>query len=120
LAAAENTLTQVATIPWVVVKCAASGSKVGAKNYSDMVATTNDVYCPTLAAKSGSRLENNVRCVYEIIVSGPRESDVRRGMKVGIEAATGSRGVLAIHTANYGGKLGSGKIPLHSLFRSDA
>ena len=116
LAAAEKTLEQVAQVPLVVVKCAASGSKVGAKNYSDMVATTNDAYCPTLAALPASSLWGDVRCVYEIIVSGPREGDVRQGMKVGIEAATACSGVLAIHTANYGGKLGSGKIALHSLF----
>ncbi len=116
LAAAEKTLEQVARVPLVVVKCAASGSKVGAKNYTDMVATTNDAYCPTLAALPATRLWNDVRCVYEIIVSGPREMDVRQGMKVGIEAATSCPGVVAIHTANYGGKLGSGKIPLHSLF----
>lgn len=116
LAAAEKTLQQVAKVPLVVVKCAASGSKVGAKNYADMVATTNDAYCPGLADLPTSKLWSEVGCVYEIIVSGPRESDVRQGMKVGIEAATASSGVVAIHTANYGGKLGSGKIPLHSLF----
>jgi formylmethanofuran--tetrahydromethanopterin N-formyltransferase len=117
LAAAENTLAQVGTVPLVVVKCAASGSKVGAKHYSEMVATTNDGYCPTLASQPGSKLWSQVRCVYEIIVSGPREADVRQGMRVGIEAATSRPGVLAIHTANYGGKLGSGKIPLHGLFK---
>ncbi len=116
LAAAEKTLEQVSRVPLVVVKCAASGSKVGAKNYTDMVATTNDVYCPTLATRPESKLWGDVRCVYEIIVSGPREADVRQGMKVGIETATASAGVVAIHTANYGGKLGSGKIYLRSLF----
>lgn len=117
LAAAEKTLEQVAKVPLVVVKCAASGSKVGAKKYTDMVATTNDVYCPTLASLPESKLWGDVRCVYEIIVSGPREADVRHGMRVGIEAATGSPGVVAIHTANYGGKLGSGKIYLKELFQ---
>ncbi|MCB1639872.1 MAG: hypothetical protein KDI15_13610, partial [Thiothrix sp.] len=29
-------------------------------------------------------------------------------------------GVLAIHTGNYGGKLGKGKIYLHSLFQDQA
>jgi formylmethanofuran--tetrahydromethanopterin N-formyltransferase len=116
LAAAEKTLEQVAQVPLIVVKCAASGSKVGAKNYTDMVATTNDVYCPSLADRPESRLPPDVRCVYEIIISGPREIDVRQGMKVGIQAATSLPGIRAIHTANYGGKLGSGKIPLHGLF----
>lgn len=116
LAAAESTLERVSRVPMIVVKCAASGSKVGAKNYTDMVATTNDAYCPTLADRPESKLWGDVGCVYEIIVSGPREADVRQGMKVGIEVAAGSPGVVAIHTANYGGRLGSGKISLHSLF----
>ena len=41
---------------------------------------------------------------------------MRAGMRAGIEAATAVEGVLHIHTANYGGKLGKGKIHLHSLF----
>jgi len=117
LAAAEKTLDETANVPLIVVKCAASGSKVGAKNYTDMVATTNDAYCPTLPRQPDSHLWDAVKCVYEIIVSGPRDTDVRAGMKTGIEAATNMPGVLAIHTANYGGKLGKGKIYLPSLFQ---
>ena len=37
-------------------------------------------------------------------------------MRAGIEAATACGGVVQIHTANYGGKLGKGRIHLHSLF----
>ena len=48
LGAAEAALEAVSRIPLVVVKNAASGSKVGAKNYHDMVATTNHHYCPAL------------------------------------------------------------------------
>ena len=117
LAAAEKTLEEASKVPLIVVKCAASGSKVGAKHYTDMVATTNDAYCPTLPRQTDSQLWDEVKCVYEIIVSGPRLTDVRTGMKTGIEAATSMHGVLAIHTANYGGKLGKGKIYLHSLFQ---
>ena len=117
LAAAEASLAAVSEIPLVVVKNAASGSKVGAKNYRDMVATTNHHYCPILADEADSALPGSVRCVYEIIVSAPRLDEVRRGMRVGIEAATSVDGVKQIHTANYGGKLGKGKIYLHSLFQ---
>ncbi|HPE59823.1 MAG TPA: hypothetical protein PLB10_05760 [Thiolinea sp.] len=121
LAAAEKTLEETAKVPLVVVKCAASGSKVGAKKYTDMVATTNDKYCPTIEPRpADTHLWESVKCVYEIIVSGPRDADVREGMKVGIEAATTMPGVLAIHTGNYGGKLGKGKIYLHSLFQDQA
>ena len=116
LQAAEAALEAAAKIPLVVVKNAASGSKVGARNYEDMVATTNHHYCPTLAGDSESALPGSVRCVYEIIVSAPRLDEVREGMRVGIEAATSAGGVVEIHTANYGGKLGKGKIFLHSLF----
>ena len=116
LAAAEAALDAASKIPLVVVKNAASGSKVGARNYRDMVATTNHHYCPMLAGDSESALPESVRCVYEIIVSAPGQEEVRRGMRVGIEAATSIDGVKQIHTANYGGKLGKGKIYLHSLF----
>lgn len=118
LAAAEATLSAVDQVPNVIVKCASSGSKVGSKAYDDMVATTNDEYCPTLRERTDSRVPDGVECIYEIIVSGPAEKDVRAGMKVGIEAACEGRGVAGIHTANYGGKLGSGKIELHSLFEA--
>ena len=117
LAAAEASLAAVSQIPLVVVKNAASGSKVGAKSYRDMVATTNHHYCPTLAGDADSALPDSVRCVYEIIVSAPREDEVRRGMRAGIEAATSIDGVRQIHTANYGGKLGKGKIHLHQPLR---
>ena len=165
LRAAEAALDEVSRIPLVVVKNAASGSKVGARHYHDMVATTNHRYCPTLTGASptltgsrptlagsrptlagsrptlagsrptlagsrptlaGSRptlagdvesaLPDSVRCVYEIIVSAPRLEEVRRGMRAGIEAATAAGGVVEIHTANYGGKLGKGRISLHALF----
>ena len=67
-------------------------------------------------ADADSALPDSVRCVYEIIVSAPRLEEVRQGMRLGIEAAASVDGVKQIHTANYGGKLGKGKIYLHSLF----
>lgn len=118
LASAELALEATSAIPEVIVKCAASGSKVGAKNYTDMVATTNHTYCPTLTTLEDSQIGSEIKCIYEIIVSAPRDHSVREGMRVGIEAATSARGVLGIHTANYGGKLGKGKIELHSLFQN--
>jgi formylmethanofuran--tetrahydromethanopterin N-formyltransferase len=118
LEAAEAALAAASAAPMVVVKCAASGSKVGALNYAEMVATTNHYYCPTLVgAVADSKIPSDVGCVYEIIISGAREADVRAGMRLGIEAATTVSGVRAIHTANYDGKLGKGKIHLHSLFQ---
>ncbi len=116
LHAAEESLKATNQVDEVIVKCAASGSKVGALNYTDMVATTNHTYCPTLTHLDDSHIDKSVGCIYEIIVSAPRDPQVREGMKVGIEAATRCPGVSAIHTANYGGKLGKGKVPLHELF----
>lgn len=120
LASAEKSLAAADAVPNIIVKCASSGSKVGSKAYDDMVATTNDAYCPTLRDRTESKVPEGVACIYEIIVSGPTEADVRAGMKTGIEAACDSPGVVAIHTANYGGKLGSGKISLHELFTSSS
>jgi len=118
LHAAEKSLEACSKVNEVIVKCAASGSKVGAKNYTDMVATTNHMYCPLLTHLDDSHIDKSVGCIYEIIVSAPREPQVREAMMLGIEAATACAGVSGIHTANYGGKLGKGKIPLHDLFES--
>jgi formylmethanofuran--tetrahydromethanopterin N-formyltransferase len=117
LEAAEQALEATKAVPCVVGKFAASGTKVGGKNYKDAIATTNDAYCPSLARNEGSKLSEDVKCVYEVIVSGLRLEDVTRAMKVGIENATKVHGVLKITTTNYGGTLGKGKIFLRSLFQ---
>lgn len=102
----------------MVGKFAASGTKVGGKNYKDAIATTNDEYCPSLSSREGSRISGDVKCVYEVIVSGLRLENVVRAMKTGIDSATKVRGVLNITASNYGGTLGKGKIHLRSLFQS--
>ncbi len=116
LKAAEKALEGIQTIPYVVGKFAASGTKVGGKTYKDAIATTNDAYCPSLATNPGSRLPSGVECVYEVIVNGLRQEPVEHAMKVGIESATNVGGVVKIATANYGGTLGKGRIYLKSLF----
>jgi formylmethanofuran--tetrahydromethanopterin N-formyltransferase len=116
LEAAERALEGTKTVPYVVGKFAASGTKVGGKNYKDAVATTNDAYCPTLVRNEGSKISEDVKCVYEVIVSGLRLDDVSKAMRIGLENATKVQGVLKITTTNYGGTLGKGKIFLHSLF----
>src|SRR5437899_5771345 len=49
-----------------------AGSKVGAKHYKKMVASTNDAYCPTLRGRDGvtSELPEDVSSVLEIVVDG--------------------------------------------------
>ena len=116
LKAAERAVKAIQTVPYVVGKFASSGTKVGGKRYKDAIATTNDAYCPSLAPSKGSKLPRNVRCVYEVIVSGLRLEDVKRAMKISVENATRVRGVLKITATNYGGTLGRGKIFLRSLF----
>jgi len=120
LKAAEEALEGIQTVPYVVGKFASSGTKVGGKRYKDAVATTNDAYCPSLAPNNGSKLPENVRCVYEVIVSGLRLEDVRRAMKIGIDNATRVQGVLKITATNYCGTLGKGKIFLRSLFNPES
>ena len=115
LTAAEASLRACETVPRIVSKVAASGSKVGSEAFEDMVATTNHAYCPDLKDLPDNHLPADCECVYEVIVSGPTEADVRAGMRAGLKAAAGREGVIALHTANYGGKLGSGKIPLSEV-----
>lgn len=117
LEAAERALEGTKSVPYVVGKFAASGTKVGGKNYKDAIATTNDAYCPSLVRNEGSKISEDVKCVYEVIVSGLRLEDVSRAMKIGIENATTVQGILKITATNYGGTLGKGKIFLQSLFQ---
>jgi len=116
LEAAERAVEGIKKVPFVVGKFAASGTKVGGKNYREAIATTNDAYCPTLVRNQGSKISADVKCVYEVIVSGLRLEDVRKAMKAGTENATEVNGVLKITSTNYGGTLGKGKISLRSLF----
>ncbi|MFQ5977451.1 MAG: formylmethanofuran--tetrahydromethanopterin N-formyltransferase [Candidatus Heimdallarchaeota archaeon] len=116
LESAERALEGVTAVPFVVGKFAASGSKVGGKTYKDAIATTNDAYCPTLPRDEDSKISPDVKCVYEVIVTGLRLEDMQEAMKMGIERATEVEGVLRINSTNYGGTLGKGKIRLQNLF----
>ena len=110
-----------ATRPLTTAKCAASGSKVGALNETDMVATTNHRYCPSLREAGrvdDSKLPDGIGCVYEVIVSGPSDDDVRAAMAAGLVEAARHESVRQLSTANYGGKLGSGQIALRELIGS--
>lgn len=116
LKAAEQALEGIKTVPYVAGKFAASGTKVGGKKYRDAIATTNDAYCRCLAERTHSNIPRDVKCVYEVIVNGLRMEDVSKAVKVGIEKATETTGVLKITAANYGGTLGKGRIYLDKLF----
>ncbi len=116
LQAAERAVGSTNSVPFVVGKFAASGTKVGGKTYHETIATTNDAYCPSLTGNEDTKISKNVKCVYEVIVSGLTLDYVIRAMRIGIENATRVDGVLGITAANYGGTLGKGKIFLRSLF----
>ena len=94
-----------------------AGSKVGAKNYKNMVASTNDAYCPTLRGRTGvtTSVPDGVNSVLEIVVDGLDRPAIERAMRAGLDAAC-QPGVIEISAGNYGGKLGKHHFKLHALF----
>ena len=109
LAAAEAAVAAIRRLPGVILPfpggVARSGSKIGARGYSSMVASTNDAYCPTLRASTDSALGEEINSVLEIVLDGLDAGAIRAAMRVGIEAAC-RPGVRAITAGNYGGNLG--------------
>jgi formylmethanofuran--tetrahydromethanopterin N-formyltransferase len=93
-----------------------AGSKVGAKRYKKMVASTNDAYCPTLRGRAGvaSELPEGVNSVLEIVVDGLDRAAIDAALRAGVEAAC-RPGVVEITAGNYGGKLGKHHFRLHDL-----
>jgi formylmethanofuran--tetrahydromethanopterin N-formyltransferase len=94
-----------------------SGSKVGARNYKKLVASTNDAYCPTLRSLVDSALPEGVDSVLELVLDGLDFDAISRAMRAGIEAAC-RPGVRAITAGNYGGKLGPHHFHLHQIMAS--
>ena len=94
-----------------------SGSKVGSR-YKNLMASTNDSYCPTLRGLVESRLDKDTGAVLEIVVNGLDEQDVNAAMRAGIQAvcARGSeQGITRVSAGNYGGKLGQFHFRLHEV-----
>ena len=120
LAAAEAAVAVMRRTPGVILPfpggIVRSGSKVGAKHYKKMIASTNDAYCPTLRGRSDvvSELPDGVNSVLEIVVDGLDRSSIESALRAGIDAACRA-GVVAISAGNYGGKLGKHRFPLHAL-----
>jgi formylmethanofuran--tetrahydromethanopterin N-formyltransferase len=120
LAAAEAAVDAMRRVRGVILPfpggVVRSGSKVGAKRYKKMVASTNDAYCPTLRGRRGvkSELPETVTSVLEIVVNGLDRPAIEQALRVGIEAAC-RPGIVEISAGNYGGKLGKHHFPLHSL-----
>jgi formylmethanofuran--tetrahydromethanopterin N-formyltransferase len=93
-----------------------SGSKVGAKHYAKMIASTNDAYCPTLRGRADvtSALPPDVNAVFEIVVDGLDRPAIEAALRAGIDAAS-RPGVVEITAGNYGGKLGKHHFHLQQI-----
>jgi formylmethanofuran--tetrahydromethanopterin N-formyltransferase len=120
LTVAEAAVAAMKALPNVIMPfpggVVRSGSKVGSK-YATLSASTNDAYCPGLyGLVANSELNEQTKCVLEIVIDGLTEADVGAAMRVGMQAgcAIGAAGgLLRISAGNYGGKLG----PFHFHLR---
>ena len=96
-----------------------SGSKVGSK-YRGLVASTNEVFCPTLRGVVASNLGDQEHCVLEVVIDGLSYEAINRATRNGILAAcnaAGGAGLLRVTAGNYGGKLGRHHFHLHEVLR---
>jgi formylmethanofuran--tetrahydromethanopterin N-formyltransferase len=109
--AIEGTAGVILPFPGGIVR---SGSKVGARAYKGMIASTNDAYCPTLRPLTATALPEGVNSVLEIVLDGLTADAISGAMRVGIDAAC-RPGVRAITAGNYGGKLGPHHFHLRSI-----
>lgn len=91
-----------------------SGSKVGSK-YKGLKASTNDAYCPTIRPLVKSALPDGCNAVYEIVIDGLSFEAVQTAMRVGLQAAVRTPGLLQVTAGNYGGKLGKHHLRLREL-----
>src|SRR5262245_36645618 len=120
LAAAEAAVVAMRAVPGVILPfpggVVRAGSKVGAKKYKNMIASTNDAYCPTLRGREGvtSLVPEGANAVLEIVVDGLDRASIERALRAGIDAAC-RPGVVEISAGNYGGKLGKHHFRLHEL-----
>ena len=120
LAAAEAAVDVMRMVPGVVLPfpggIVRAGSKVGAKRYKNMIASTNDAYCPTLRGRAGvtSQVPEGANSVLEIVVDGLDRAAIENALRVGIEAAC-RPDVVEISAGNYGGRLGKHHFHLHAL-----
>jgi formylmethanofuran--tetrahydromethanopterin N-formyltransferase len=120
LAAAEAAVEAMRRVRGVILPfpggIVRAGSKVGAKKYKNMIASTNDAYCPTLRGRSGveTQLPAQVNSVLEIVVDGLDRPAIEQALRAGLAAAC-RPGVVEITAGNYGGKLGKHYFHLHEL-----
>ncbi len=121
LAACEAAIEAMRKVPNVIMPfpggVVRSGSKVGSK-YKTLNASTNDAFCPTLKGQTKSDLSPEIESVMEIVIDGLSDADIKKSMRVGIEAVCklgAANGIRRISAGNYGGKLGKFHFPLRAL-----
>jgi formylmethanofuran--tetrahydromethanopterin N-formyltransferase len=123
LAAAEAAVAAMDPVPGVILPfpggVVRSGSKVGSKRYTNMIATTNDAFAPTLRAITATALPEGVNSVLEIVLDGLDAPAIEAAMRAGIHAAC-RPGVRAISAGNYGGKLGPHHFHLRQIMGTRA
>ncbi|HEU5304550.1 MAG TPA: formylmethanofuran--tetrahydromethanopterin N-formyltransferase [Gemmatimonadales bacterium] len=123
LAAVEAAVDSMTSQPGIMLPfpggVVRSGSKVGARSVTSMVASTNDAFCPTLRAVTRSALPEGVNSVLEIVIDGVDASAITAAMRLGIDAAC-RKGVVAISAGNYGGKLGRHHFYLRKIMQGAA
>jgi formylmethanofuran--tetrahydromethanopterin N-formyltransferase len=122
LAAAEAAVEAMAGMAGVILPfpggIVRSGSKVGAKRYKTMVASTNDAYAPTIRPLTSTDLADGVNSVLEIVLDGLDFESIAAAIRVGMIAACRS-GVRRITAGNYGGKLGPHHFYLRNILGGD-
>src|SRR2546430_663549 len=118
LAAAEAAVAAMTGAPGVILPfpggVVRSGSKVGDRKSTRLIATTNDAFDPTLRAITPSQLPEGVNSVLEIVLDGIDGPSIEAAMRAGIRAAC-RPGVQTITAGDYGGGAGGG--PLYSCER---
>ena len=123
LASAEAAVAAINGMPGVILPfpggVARSGSKIGARAYTSLIASTNDAYCPTLRLTTDSALPEGVNAVLEIVLDGLDAGAISRAMRAGIDAAC-RPGVRVITAGNYGGNLGPHRFHLRPIMSGGA
>jgi formylmethanofuran--tetrahydromethanopterin N-formyltransferase len=118
LAAAEAAVAAIEGVPGVILPfpggIARSGSKIGARAYKSLIASTNEAFCPTLRLTTASALPEGVNSVLELVLDGLDSETIKQAMRAGIDAAC-RPGVRAITAGNYGGHLGPHQFHLRRI-----
>lgn len=117
LEAAEKAVAAARQVPGVIMPfpggVAASGSKAGSC-YKFAIASTYEIYCPTLRSKLGeqSKVPAGVTSIQEIILNGRDLPTLVQATQAAIQAARDTPGLVKISAGNYGGRLGKSFIYL--------